>query len=58
MGEAVALAEIEAATRLRWLGGERLRALAERLRGFSGVRAIAPPAGPARDVARIPAARV
>ncbi|MGD9613888.1 MAG: SNF2-related protein [Alphaproteobacteria bacterium] len=45
MGEAVALAEIEAATRLRWLGGERLRTLAERLRGFSGVRTVAPPSG-------------
>jgi superfamily II DNA or RNA helicase len=45
MGEAVALAEIEAATRLRWLGGERLRLLAKRLRGFSGVQAIAPPPG-------------
>ena len=44
MGEAVALAEIEAATRLRWLGGERLRVLAEKLRGFSGVQTIAPPA--------------
>ena len=56
MGEAVALAEIEAATRLRWLGGERLRALAERLRGFSGMRRVAPPAGLRRDVARLPAA--
>ena len=45
MGEAAALAGIEAATRLRWLGGERLRALAEKLRGFAGVRGIAPPSG-------------
>src|SRR3954471_6213714 len=45
MGEAVALAEIEAATRLRWLGGERLRAVAEGLRGFWGVGTVAPPAG-------------
>jgi len=45
MGEAVALEEIEAATRLRWLGGERLRALAERLRSFSGIQSVEPPAG-------------
>jgi superfamily II DNA or RNA helicase len=45
MGEAAGLAEIEAATRLRWLGGERLRTLAERLRRFSSIAPIAPPAG-------------
>ena len=39
------LAAIEAATRLRWLGGERLRALAERLSHFSGIDKIEPPAG-------------
>lgn len=44
-GEAGALAEIEAATRLRWFGGERLRALVERLRRFSAIAPIAPPAG-------------
>ena len=45
LGEAAALAEIVAATRLRWLGGERLRALAERLRGFTAVAPVAPPEG-------------
>jgi SNF2 family DNA or RNA helicase len=44
-GEAVGLAAVEAATRLRWLGGERLRALAERLSSFSGIDKIEPPAG-------------
>jgi superfamily II DNA or RNA helicase len=45
LGEAAALAEIDAATRLRWLGGERLRALADRLRGFTAVAPVAPPEG-------------
>ncbi|HEX3952203.1 MAG TPA: DEAD/DEAH box helicase [Stellaceae bacterium] len=45
LGEAAALASIEAATRLRWLGGERLRALVERLQQFSSIAAVAPPAG-------------
>ncbi len=44
-GEASALAAIEQATRLRWLGGERLRALAERLQAFSRIEPVAPPAG-------------
>jgi superfamily II DNA or RNA helicase len=44
-GEGLGLAAVEAATRLRWLGGERLRALAERLRHFSGIDKIEPPAG-------------
>jgi superfamily II DNA or RNA helicase len=44
-GEAVGLAAVEAATRLRWLGGERLRALAERLSKFSAIDKVAPPAG-------------
>ncbi len=44
-GEGVALAAIEAATQLRWLGGERLRALAERLKAFAGIEPVAPPAG-------------
>jgi len=44
-GEGLGLAAVEAATRLRWLGGERLRALAERLRHFSGIDKIDPPAG-------------
>jgi len=44
-GEAVGLAAVEAATRLRWLGGERLRALAERLSSFSGIDKVEPPQG-------------
>ena len=44
-GEAVGLAAVEAATRLRWLGGERLRALAKRLSSFSGIDKVEPPAG-------------
>jgi superfamily II DNA or RNA helicase len=44
-GVAVGLAAVEAATRLRWLGGERLRALVERLSSFSGIDKIEPPAG-------------
>jgi superfamily II DNA or RNA helicase len=44
-GEGLGLAAVEAATQLRWLGGERLRALAERLSHFSGIDKIEPPAG-------------
>ncbi|TMJ64696.1 MAG: helicase SNF2, partial [Alphaproteobacteria bacterium] len=44
-GEMTGLAALEAATRLRWLGGERLRQLAERLSSFSGIAEIEPPAG-------------
>jgi len=44
-GEGLGLAAVEAATRLRWLGGERLRALAERLAHFSGIDKVEPPAG-------------
>jgi superfamily II DNA or RNA helicase len=44
-GEMTGLAALEAATRLRWLGGERLRELAERLSSFSGIAKIEPPAG-------------
>ncbi len=44
-GEMTGLAALEAATRLRWLGGERLRELAERLSSFSGIVEIEPPAG-------------
>jgi superfamily II DNA or RNA helicase len=43
-GEGLGLAAIEAATRLRWLGGERLKALAERLSHFAGIDKIKPPA--------------
>ena len=44
-GEMTGLAGLEAATRLRWLGGERLRELAERLSSFSGIAEIEPPSG-------------
>jgi superfamily II DNA or RNA helicase len=44
-GEMTGLAALEAATRLRWLGGERLRELAERLSNFSGIGEIEPPSG-------------
>ncbi len=44
-GELAGLAAVEEATQLRWLGGERLRALAERLSHFSGIDKIEPPAG-------------
>ncbi len=44
-GEGLGLAAVEAAMRLRWLGGERLRALAERLSHFSGIDKIEPPSG-------------
>jgi superfamily II DNA or RNA helicase len=44
-GEGLGLAAVEAAGRLRWLGGERLKALAERLSRFSGIVEIEPPDG-------------
>jgi superfamily II DNA or RNA helicase len=44
-GEMTGLAALEAANRLRWLGGERLRQLVERLSSFSGISEVAPPAG-------------
>jgi superfamily II DNA or RNA helicase len=44
-GELTGLAAVEAAVQLRWLGGERLRALAQRLSNFSGIENIEPPAG-------------
>jgi superfamily II DNA or RNA helicase len=44
-GEGLGLAAVEAATRLRWLGGERLKALADRLSHFSGIAKVEPPAG-------------
>ena len=49
LSQALALAEHEAALRLRWLGAERLTALAERLRRFGGAgrgRAAGGPATP------------
>ena len=43
--DAARLAQLEASARLRWMGGEHLRALGQRLAGFDGVRAVAPPRG-------------
>ncbi|MFN3077842.1 MAG: SWIM zinc finger family protein, partial [Alphaproteobacteria bacterium] len=45
LGEALGLAEIEAATRMRWLGGERLRQMATRVRNFQGIHAVPVPEG-------------
>jgi hypothetical protein len=41
--DAARLAELAAGVQLRWMGGERLRALGQRLAGFGGVQAVAPP---------------
>ena len=45
LSQALALAEHEAALRLRWLGAERLMALAERLRRFGELGEAEPPPG-------------
>lgn len=45
LGEAVALAELETALKLRWLGGERLRRLAARLAGFQSMASVPVPTG-------------
>ena len=50
IGEAMALAELEAAIGLRWLGGERLRRLATRLAGFDGIASVAVPDGFAAEL--------
>jgi superfamily II DNA or RNA helicase len=50
LGEAAALAALESVLRLRWLGGERLRALAERLKGFAGIEPVPVPAGLAAEL--------
>jgi len=43
--DAARLAELEAAVQMRWTGGERLRQLGARLRGFDGVAPLAAPSG-------------
>ncbi|QKE38355.2 DEAD/DEAH box helicase [Ferrovum myxofaciens] len=44
--QAARLAELDdAATGLRWMGGERLRALGKKLREFEGIQPVAPPLG-------------
>ncbi len=39
------LADLEHALKLRWMGGERLRALGEKLAGFTGIAPVATPRG-------------
>jgi superfamily II DNA or RNA helicase len=45
LGEAMALAELEAAIQLRWVGGERLRRLAARLATFESMASVPVPEG-------------
>ncbi|MEI8397135.1 MAG: SNF2-related protein, partial [Rhodospirillaceae bacterium] len=45
VGQAAALAQLEAALQVRWFGPERLLALTRRLRDFRGVQPVPPPAG-------------
>ncbi len=50
LGHAAALAELEASLQLRWLGGERLREMADRLKDFDGLERVAVPAGFAAEL--------
>jgi len=43
--DAARLAELERAAQLRWMGGERLRALGSKMHDFAGIRDVAVPAG-------------
>jgi len=43
--DAARLAELEQSVQLRWMGGERLRELARKLDGFTGIAPVAAPAG-------------
>ncbi|WP_317204233.1 DEAD/DEAH box helicase [Janthinobacterium sp.] len=43
--DAARLAELEANAQLRWVGGQRVREMGQKLRGFGGVRQVAAPAG-------------
>jgi hypothetical protein len=43
--DAARLAELDASAQLRWLGGERLRAVGAKLRSFDGIAPVAAPAG-------------
>ncbi|MGV8892873.1 MAG: SNF2-related protein [Burkholderiaceae bacterium] len=43
--DAARLAELAGATQLRWIGGQRLRDMGQKLATFGGVQAIAPPRG-------------
>jgi superfamily II DNA or RNA helicase len=44
-GQGLGLAAVETASRLRWLGGKQLQALAEHLSHFSGIDKVEPPVG-------------
>ncbi|SFD15359.1 DEAD/DEAH box helicase [Collimonas sp. OK412] len=43
--DAARLAELDAGAKLRWVGGDRLRSMGQKLHTFGGVRKIAAPAG-------------
>jgi superfamily II DNA or RNA helicase len=43
--DAARLAELEASAQMRWMGGERLREIGAKLHRFSGIDAVAAPAG-------------
>ncbi|AEK63574.1 DEAD/DEAH box helicase [Collimonas fungivorans] len=43
--DAARLAELEAGAKLRWVGGDRLRSMGQKLHTFGGVKKIAAPAG-------------
>nr|WP_314545511.1 DEAD/DEAH box helicase [uncultured Massilia sp.] len=43
--DAARLAELESVAQLRWMGGERLRALGRKLNDFDGIRQVPAPAG-------------
>ena len=43
--DAARLAELAGATQLRWMGGERLREIGQKLIEFGGIQKVAPPAG-------------
>ncbi len=42
---AVALSRLETTARMRWLGGERLKTLLDRLQTFTGLETVPPPSG-------------
>lgn len=47
---ATALSHIDMATKVRWMGGEKLRKLIERLKSFESLKAITPPQGLKADL--------
>jgi hypothetical protein len=48
--DAARLAELEAQAQLNWLGGQRLRAIGQKLSSFGGVQSVAAPAGLRADL--------